>query len=268
MNTLWQAAHECLLEPEPDRKVELTRIAVEDWCNDYLSFDTSQPPEPDCNAALPAALRLVQPRELPQRSLNTQDGRVALVHAIAHIEYNAINLAWDAIYRFRGLPRRYYSDWTRVAVEEAYHFTLMQQHLRSLGHEYGDLPAHNGLWKMAIDTRDDVLLRMALIPRVLEARGLDVTPGMITRFINAGDERAADILRIILHDEIGHVAIGSRWFNYLCQQRTLDPETCYLDLYRRFFDRVPTRINIEARREAGFGDRELAFLSANDKPTE
>jgi len=262
MSSLWQAARECLLATEVEQKIELTRDAVENWCNGYLSFECAPAPETDCNAGLPAALRLVQPKQLPQRKLTSPDGRVALIHAIAHIEFNAINLAWDAVYRFRGLPRSYYSDWVGVAGEEAYHFTLIRQHLRSLGHDYGDLPAHNGLWQMAIDTRHDPLLRMALVPRVLEARGLDVTPAMIDRFLAAGDRRAAGILRIILEDEIGHVGIGSRWFNYLCEQRGMDSQDHYLRIYREFFGDRPgnSAINHDARRQAGFGERELAFL--------
>lgn len=261
MSTLWQAARECLLATETEDKVAQTRQAVEDWCNGYLSIDTADPPDEHCDAGLPARLQLVQPRLLPRRRLNSTEGRAALVHAIAHIEYNAINLAWDAVYRFRGLPRAFYHDWIKVAGEECYHFTMMDQHLHSLGHRYGDLPAHNGLWQMARDTRHDPLVRMALVPRVLEARGLDVTPGMIERLQEAGDERAVAILRIILRDEIGHVAIGSRWFNYLCGLRDQDPQQRYVALYQQFFGSSPNSgMNTAARREAGFGERELAFL--------
>jgi len=264
VSTLWQAARECLLTKETQDKVDLTRQAVEDWCNGYLSIDGGELPDEHCDAGLPATLQLVQPRQLPRRRLNSHDGRAALIHAIAHIEYNAINLAWDAVYRFRGLPRAFYHDWIKVAGEECYHFSMMAEHLRSLGHHYGDLPAHNGLWQMARDTRHDPLVRMALVPRVLEARGLDVTPGMIERLQSAGDHRAVAILRIILRDEIGHVAIGSRWFSYLCGLRGQDPQDSYVQLYQQFFGSNPNRgMNTEARREAGFGERELAFLEGD-----
>lgn len=264
MNTLWKAARECLLTKETEDKVALTRQTVEDWCNGYLSIDGGEPPDERCDAGLPAALQLVQPRQLPRRGLNSAEGRAALIHAVAHIEYNAINLAWDAVYRFRGLPRAFYNDWIKVAGEECYHFSMMSEHLRSLGYRYGDLPAHNGLWQMARDTRHDPLLRMALVPRVLEARGLDVTPGMIQRLQSAGDQRAVAILRIILRDEIGHVAIGSRWFKYLCGLRRQDPQDSYVKLYQQFFGSKPNRdMNTDARREAGFGERELAFLEGD-----
>lgn len=265
MSTLWQVARECLLTTDIKQKLDLTRDTAEDWCNGYLSFDSGAPPEPECEAGLPPTLQLVKPAQLPRRKLTAPGGREALLHAIAHIEFNAINLAWDAVYRFRGLPRAYYSDWVGVAAEEAYHFSLMQQHLRDIGLEYGDLPAHDGLWRMACNTAHDPMVRMALVPRVLEARGLDVTPGMIERLKGIGDKRAVGILRIILDDEIGHVAIGSRWFRYLCERRGLDPEPTYLKLYGEFFDHPPSgTLNQSARREAGFGERELAFLAGAD----
>ncbi|MEJ2654165.1 MAG: ferritin-like domain-containing protein [Acidihalobacter sp.] len=149
---------------------------------------------------------------MPRRGLGTREGRAALVHAVAHIEFNAINLALDAVYRFRSLPRAYYDDWLRVADEEARHFMLLADRLTDFGMRYGDLPAHNGLWEMAVKTADDWLLRMALVPRVLEARGLDVTPGMIERLRQAGDMETVAALEVILREEVGHVAIGSRWF--------------------------------------------------------
>jgi uncharacterized ferritin-like protein (DUF455 family) len=265
LSTLWQAARDCLRANETEHKVALTRRAVEDWCNGYLSIDDTVPADDHCEAGLPAALQLVQPKQLPRRRPNSPEGRAALIHAVAHIEYNAINLAWDAVYRFRGLPRAFYNDWIKVAGEECYHFSMMASHLASLGHSYGDFPAHNGLWQMAKDTRHDPLVRMALVPRVLEARGLDVTPGMIERLQTAGDQRAVAILRIILRDEIGHVAIGGRWFNYLCKQRDQDPQDSYIRLYQQFFGGNPNSgMNTDARREAGFGERELAFLEGSN----
>lgn len=269
MSSLWTVARDCLLAREPEQKLELTHIAVEDWCNGYLSIDpdigAATPSPDDCIAGLPKNLRLVPPRQLPLRKLGSAQGHAALIHAIAHIEFNAINLAWDAVYRFRGLPRRYYRDWVQVANEEAYHFSMMSNHLETLGYQYGDLPAHNGLWRMACDTADDPLRRMALVPRVLEARGLDVTPGIIERVRQAGDQRAVRILEIILADEIGHVAIGSRWFEYLCELRARDPASTYLALYRDHFgDRPGGPINRDARLQAGFKDVELAFLQGED----
>jgi len=263
MISLWKTARECLLATEVEQKLALTRTVADDWFNGYISIDTDkgEPVDPRCDAGLPARLHQVAPKDLPPRKIGSKAGHAALIHAIAHIEYNAINLAWDAAYRFRGLPREYYNDWVRVATEEAYHFTLINGHLETLGLQYGDLPVHDGLWRMACDTADDPLLRMALVPRVLEARGLDVTPGMITRLRAAGDQRGAEILEIILAEEIGHVAIGSRWFTYLCSRRLLHPETTYIDLYREHFGSHPNGpFNHEARVQAGFNERELAFL--------
>ena len=156
------------------------------------------------------------PAELAARSAFTPQGRAALLHAVAHIEFNAINLALDAVWRFAQLPRPYYLEWMQVAAEEALHFTLVADHLKTLGHAYGDFDAHDGLWTMAERTRADPLARMALVPRTLEARGLDVTPAMREKFARAGDEPAARILDVILRDEIGHVAVGNRWYRWLC----------------------------------------------------
>ena len=152
----------------------------------------------------PSRPRLVQPRGLPQRGLASREGRAALVHAVAHIEFNAINLAWDAVARFRGLPFDYYRDWDGVAVDEARHFGWLAARLADLGHAYGDFDAHDGLWDMAVRTAESCLARMALVPRVLEARGLDVTPGMIVRLRKAGDEETARVLEAILAEEVAH----------------------------------------------------------------
>jgi uncharacterized ferritin-like protein (DUF455 family) len=203
----------------------------------------------------------VHPRDLPKRSIKGTRGRAALVHAVAHIEFNAINLAWDAVYRFRGLPAEYYGDWVRVAAEEAYHFGLMRERLTDFGFDYGAFAAHDGLWAMARRTARDPLVRMALIPRVMEARGLDVTPGMIQRFRSAGDHATADRLAIILRDEVGHVAAGSRWFGYLCRERGLDPESTYFSLLDEYLNgEIRCPLNFDDRRRAGFGEGELARL--------
>jgi uncharacterized ferritin-like protein (DUF455 family) len=204
---------------------------------------------------------LVAPRELPKRNFHAVEGRAALIHAVAHIEFNAINLAWDAVYRFRNLPKPYYDDWVRVADEEAYHFTLLRERLRTLQYDYGDFTAHNGLWEMARDTAHDPLVRMALVPRVLEARGLDVTPGMMARLRAAGDEDTVGLLEIILRDEIGHVEIGSRWFRFLCEQRGLVPELTFRELIDRYMKgRIKGPFHHQARLQAGFSAEELSVL--------
>ena len=220
------------------------------------------PAAPAALPGRPARPRLVAPTAVPLRSPFTAPGRAALLHAIAHIEFNAINLALDAVWRFAGMPPSYYADWLRVASEEALHFTLLRDHLRTLDHDYGDFDAHDGLWAMAERTAGDPLARMALVPRTLEARGLDATPPMQARLAQAGDARAVAILDIILRDEIGHVAIGNRWYRFLCGRQGLDPLATYEDLARRYrAPRLRGPFNHDARRAAGFTQGELDALS-------
>ncbi len=200
---------------------------------------------------------LISPRDVPVRGLGTLAGRAALIHAIAHIEFNAINLAVDACLRFAGLPAAYYDDWLSVARDEARHFGLLRERLIALGHDYGDFPAHNGLWEAAEKTAHDVLARMALVPRVLEARGLDVTPGMIRRLTEVGDADTAAILRIILAEEVRHVAIGTHWFRWLCEARGLDADSTFVGLLQAHDMQIRAPINWPAREAAGFRAEEL-----------
>jgi uncharacterized ferritin-like protein (DUF455 family) len=198
--------------------------------------------------------------------LATEEGRLALIHAVAHIEFNAINLACDAVFRFQGMPQAYYADWIQVAAEEAEHFRMLRERLRAGGLEYGDLPAHNGLWDMARRTAHDPLVRMALVPRMLEARGLDVTPGMVERLRAVGDPQTVAVLSRILQDEVGHVAIGSCWFRYLCQRQGREPEQAYFELLETFLNgEIRGPLNREARRRAGFSDSELDRLERLSK---
>jgi len=186
-----------------------------------------------------------------------------MIHALAHIEFNAINLALDALWRFAGMPRDYYADWLRVAAEEALHFSLLAEHLCTLGYAYGDFTAHNSLWDMAEKTSGDVLARIALVPRTMEARGLDASPAVRAKLAQAGDLQAAAILDIILRDEIGHVAVGNRWFARLCAERALDPVETYARLAETYkAPRLRGPFNVEARRAAGFSEEELAALLA------
>ncbi len=258
-----QLAAACLVERDPAAKCALTEQAADEIARAIeLELDADRLPvraigEP----GRPERPALVPPRELVQRKLNSAGGRAALIHAVVHIEFNAINLAWDAVYRFPSMPDDYYRDWASVAADEARHFLLLRERLRELGHDYGDFPAHDGLWSMAVDTADDVLVRMALVPRVLEARGLDVTPGMIERLRAAGDGQTIACLEIILREEVRHVEIGSRWFHHLCMQRGLESESTFLALLdSRAAARVRPPINLEARGRAGFGSKELAAI--------
>ncbi|WP_454735151.1 ferritin-like domain-containing protein [Cupriavidus necator] len=208
---------------------------------------------------------LVPPQDVERRrSLHTPTGRAAMIHALCHIEFNAINLALDAAWRFAGMPPAYYRDWLRVADEEAFHFTLLADHLGTLGAAYGDFPAHNSLWEMTDKTAGDVLARMALVPRTLEARGLDASPPVRARLAGAGDHAAAAIIDIILRDEVGHVAIGNHWYRWLCAQRGLEPVATYAQLAEQY--RAPKLrgpFNLDARRAAGFDEDELAWLEAS-----
>lgn len=206
---------------------------------------------------------LVHPSKLPRRGLGSAEGRIALIHAVAHIEFNAINLGLDAALRFAGMPDAYYRDWLSVAWDEARHFRLLEDRLHQLGAAYGDFPAHNGLWDMAEKTAHDVLVRMALVPRVLEARGLDVTPGMIERLRAVDDRATVACLETILDEEVRHVAVGSRWFRFCCEDRDVDPEPTFRQLLTDYFGgalRGP--FNHPARREAGFSAQELEALEA------
>ncbi len=210
--------------------------------------------------------RRVSPRNLPRRGLASAEGRAALIHAVAHIEFNAINLAWDAVSRFRGMPDEYYRDWVGVAVDEARHFQMLSARLAELGHAYGDFDAHDGLWEMAVKTADSCLARMALVPRVLEARGLDVTPGMIARLRAAGDDATAAILEVILREEVAHVAAGSRWFAWCCEREGVDPRATFENLiHRHLRGTLRGPFNVEARLRAGFTEAEIAHLDHVEK---
>lgn len=270
--TLFDTAYRCIQLCDSQEKSEATRETAQCWRAGQLSLGGSlgsnSSPEPIVTPGRPDRPQLVAPRALHRRSLATPEGHAALIHSIAHIEFNAINLAWDAVYRFRGMPEQYYDDWVRVADEEAYHFQLMREHLNSLGYEYGDFDAHNGLWEMAVKTAYDPLVRMALVPRVLEARGLDVTPGIIKKLSGHGDHEAVAILDIILRDEVGHVEVGTRWFHHLCAERKLEPDATFCDLFEEYMGGVNTGramgpLHRDARRAAGFSENELAYLEGN-----
>lgn len=215
----------------------------------------------------PARPALVEPSALRSRRVGTREGHAAMIHAICHIEFTAINLALDAAWRFRGLPDAYLADWLRVAADEARHFGLLRAHLQTLGFDYGDFPAHAGLWDMARRTADDVLTRMALVPRVLEARGLDATPPIMDKLRTIGDAPALAILDLILNDEITHVAIGDRWFRHVCAQRGLAPEATFLALFNAFnAPRLQPPVNEKARLAAGFSEGEIDSLTAQRRP--
>jgi uncharacterized ferritin-like protein (DUF455 family) len=246
-----------LLESDADRKASRARAL--DTGLAIGAIDAIE--EPPGIPGRPERPLLVPHAQVKQRSMATAEGRAALIHALAHIELNAIDLALDLCWRFPGMPEAFYEQWAGVAKEEAYHFELLRDHLHGLGFAYGDFPAHNALWEMAERTKHDLLARIALVPRTLEARGLDASPAIKAKLVSAGDKRAGALLDIILRDEIGHVAIGNRWYRLLCDERGLDPIATYAELAERYrAPRLRGPFNLEARRAAGFDEAELLAL--------
>jgi uncharacterized ferritin-like protein (DUF455 family) len=262
--SLFDAARACLAAASPEVKLERTFEAAQAFGLGGLAIPGDAPePEPIHMPGRPARPKLVHPRDLPRRGFGSDEGRAAFIHAVAHIEFNAIDLAWDAVYRFRGMPDGYYADWVSVANDEARHFAMLRERLHDFGRDYGDFDAHNGLWEMAEKTAGDGLARMALVPRVLEARGLDVTPGMIAKLRALGDDATAGILEIILREEIAHVAAGSRWYRWHCERAGIDPQTRFRELLREHAGGVlHGPFNTEARLAAGFDRDELESLAA------
>ena len=267
MRCLRSLALRALLTPDPTAKVD---AVAQLWqTRATCTLDSHAPLQPPANATLPgrpAQPVLVAPAQVPSRQLNSPSGLAALLHALAHIEFNAINLALDAVWRFARMPTAYYHDWLQVAAEEAQHFTLLRTHLQSLPGQpdYGSFAAHDGLWQMAQRTAHDVVARMALVPRTLEARGLDATPPMQAKLRALGGpaaQRTVEILDIIVRDEVGHVAIGNHWYGWLCQQRQLHPLRHYRELVKHHrAPRLQPPFNLAARQRAGFSAEELADL--------
>lgn len=265
---LFKDAEEVLMCADPVEKAQASIELYDQWCSlPQPSLDSLvKLPSISVVRALDAPGRpekpeLVEARHLPRRGMGSIAGRIGLIHSLAHIEFNAINLALDAVYRFRDMPTDYYEDWLRVASDEGQHFLLLHARLASLDSHYGALKAHDGLWDMARRTCHDILVRMALVPRILEARGLDVAPPMIEKLQRLGDEDTANILQRIYTDEITHVEVGNRWFRYLCEQRELDGTEVFRDLLKgenSAYLRSP--YNEKARLQAGFNEEELTLI--------
>ena len=260
---LFAEAARCFLLSDPATKCLAVSELHGAVCSGGFQVDANTPVPPVDKPGRPQLPELTNPARVPRRRLGAAAGRVALVHAIAHIEFNAINLALDAACRFRNMPESYYCDWVSVAADEARHFSLLTRRLAELGASYGDFTAHNGLWEMAERTADSCLVRMALVPRVLEARGLDVTPGLMRRLKQVGDFETIAILEIILAEEIHHVAIGSRWFNYCCEREGKSPGPTFLELLETHYGgTVRGPFNTAARLASGFTKEEMKYLEA------
>ena len=258
---LFESALQCLMIDDPFAKAEEAKSLYRDFGNNKVVIKPFDTPVTIETPGRPSRTILVHPREVPKRGFKSREGLIRLAHAITHIEFNAINLALDAVYRFRDMPREFYSDWLKIAAEEAKHFILLSDYLQQHGSFYGEYDSHNGLWEMAVKTDHDVMVRMALVPRVLEARGLDVTPGMIEKLIAAGEWPFVDILKIIHEEEIGHVFSGTRWFNYECENRGIDPRETFINLLNQYMKGVTIGpFHEESRKQAGFTAEEMDDL--------
>lgn len=262
MMSLYQAAQLCLSASDPLEKVALTEKYAALFFRGELTRDGENPKVDAIKApGRPVKPVLVAPKNLPKRGMGTTEGRACFLHAITHIEFNAVNLAWDAVYRFRDMPDEFYADFVKVASDEARHFTMLSRRLQEMDMKYGDFEAHNGLWEMAEKTAHSCLARMALVPRVLEARGLDVTPGMMARLRSVGDHVSADVLDIILSEEIPHVAAGTRWFLWCCNRENKAPLQTFSDLITGLAKAsIRGPYNLPARSAAGFDAVEMAML--------
>lgn len=260
MITIGEAATEALNTALPHDKMHLTRVHAKAWFDGELAHEF--PTTPPMRPARPDKPRLLMPRYMPKRK-----NMVALLHAITHIEFNAIDLAWDIVARFgKDMPRSFTDDWVRVADDEARHFEMLMERLKSHDATYGDLPAHDGLWQSAMDTAHDLKARLAIVPLVLEARGLDVTPAIISRIEKAQDTASAEVLRIIYDEEINHVYAGQKWFNYLCKKEKIEPKQHYQDMVRQYFKgQIKPPFNTEARTKAGFEEGFYLPLMINQK---
>lgn len=264
MNNLFDFAEAFFQQANVDKKLALTHQARHMYISGKLTFTSDSSVLPIDSVIFPDRPVLLAPRQMPRRKMTTTAGVAAFFHAIAHVEFVAIYLAWDILYRFRDMPDRFYQDWLCVADEEAQHFELIRTHLRAMHCEYGDLPAHSGLWEHAKDTADDLPGRLAIVPRCMEARGLDVTPALIEKFKLLGDDASAAILTRILTDEIGHVELGSYWFRFVCQQRGFEAESKYRELIDQYYigGKPKGPFNRELRKIAGFSDAEMDWLES------
>jgi len=259
---LFDHLHKALAETGIDSKPLLAQKLCDGWQAGKFFIPSDIPKDIPLVRGVPARLEIVQGGKVPRRSPATPEGRAALLHAVAHIEYAAIDLALDHAYRFRGLPQAYYAEWLQVAADEARHFGLLRSYLQTLGYDYGDFTVHDSLWEMGAKTAHDRLVRMALVPRLMEARGLDATPPIRRKLLQVGDQEAVRILDIILADEIIHVAIGDRWFRHLCAEQGIDAETTYRELIVRYSAPWPVLpMNEAARLAAGFSADELRRLA-------
>lgn len=265
MKNLYQEARHCFLLSDPDEKLNASLEVAGAFQAGQLEWKEGAIAE---NLTMPGRLDrplLVSPDLVPRRGFGTVVRRAALIHALAHIELTAVNLAWDCIYRYRGMPREYYQDWASAAADEAKHFFALRARLRAMGFDYGDFAAHDELWESAMQTAGDLVDRMGILHRVYEARALDVVPKTLEKFQTIGDLKTAAVLATVANDEVRHVGAGTRWFRYRCEQKGVDPDVMFFGLLKKYMSRSPKGpFNREARSKAGFSDNELALLEFYD----
>lgn len=262
MNSLYQKAKVAFLTADPDSKIALTHELSSEWVSCLLSWDVEEPIKIDNQPGRLDKPEIVMPKDLKRRKLSSEIGRAALIHSLAHIELTAVNLALDSVYRYRRMPKRYYDDWIQCAKEEATHFSMLRNRLLEMGFDYGSFSAHGELWKMAVETADDLSDRMAIVQRVFEARALDVVPGSIKRFESIGDTAMVKALTVICNEEVGHVSSGTRWFHYRCAQQQIEPDKEFFRLLKKYMKAPPKGpFNELIRLQAGFSQNELDFLN-------
>jgi uncharacterized ferritin-like protein (DUF455 family) len=263
LKNLYQQARHCLLLSDPDEKMAATMELCASWENGALEWTQGEAPFLDIEPGRLDHPTLVPPSEVPKRGFGSETRRAALIHALTHIELTAVNLAWDTVYRYRGLPREYYQDWINTAADETRHFLALRERLRAMGFDYGDFHAHDSLWQHAVDTADDLMDRMAIVHRVMEARALDVVPRTLERFRTIGDPETADVLTEVANDETAHVGAGTRWFRYRCQEEGVDPDQKFFELVMKYIGHYPKGpFNHQARLKAGFSENEMDLLEA------
>ncbi len=263
MNNLFQQAEHCLLLADPDAKMSYTMDLFASWKNGTLEWQEGTAPDLNINPGRLDRPTLVPPKAVPKRGFGSETQRAALIHALTHIELTAVDLAWDSVYRYRGLPREYYDDWIHTAADETRHFLDLRNRLRAMGFDYGDFAAHNGLWQRAVETASDLMDRMAIVHRVMEARALDVVPGILEQFRSIGDHETAAVLTEVANDETAHVDAGTRWFRYRCKEENIDPDRKFFQLIIKYLGKYPKGpFNHQARRAAGFSNNEMEVLEA------
>lgn len=263
MENFFTICYSALMEKNIDTKCTMVQQIYKKWIAKEFDLTPHKVVMSTPNPGVPENVSLVSPLKVPKRKINTTEGFASLIHSLVHIEFNAINLGLDACYRFQHMPADFYANWIEVTQDEARHFTLLHHHLNQQNFSYGDFVAHNGIWDMALRTEADVLLRMALVARVLEARGIDAVPEIKLKLDKLANPDLLETLNIIYQDEIKHVLYGNRWFQYECNKRGLDPETTYFQLLEQYnAPKIRGAFNREGRKMAGFTESELDILQS------